>query len=72
MLMNDRLGVRLGHSAMSGQCPVCPKADVDPRSRDVAKSLALRSASFKMPSPERIAAALKKHKMEVLEAPGTA
>jgi hypothetical protein len=34
--------------------------------------LALRSASFKMPSPERIAAALKKHKMEVLEAPGTA
>jgi hypothetical protein len=23
--------VGLGHSAMSAQCPVCPKADVDPR-----------------------------------------
>src|SRR5262249_36019780 len=28
---------RLGHSAMSAQCPVCPKAHVDPRSRDVAQ-----------------------------------
>lgn len=28
---NDRLGVKLGHSAMSAQCPHCPKADVDPR-----------------------------------------
>jgi hypothetical protein len=24
-------GVRLRHSAMSAQCPHCPKADVDPR-----------------------------------------
>jgi hypothetical protein len=27
----------LGHSAMSAQCPVCPKADVDPRSCNVAQ-----------------------------------
>jgi hypothetical protein len=31
MLSNDQLGVKLGHSAMSAQCPHCPKADVDPR-----------------------------------------
>jgi hypothetical protein len=31
MLSNDQLGVKLGHSAMSAQCPDCPKADVDPR-----------------------------------------
>jgi hypothetical protein len=56
-----------------------PKADIDRRHWHVrlvpqpeVRGLALRSASFKMPSPERIAAALKKHKMEVLEAPGTA
>jgi hypothetical protein len=30
-------GSELGHSAMSAQCPVCPKAEVDPRSCDVAK-----------------------------------
>src|SRR5262249_18749472 len=29
--------VKLGHSAMSAQCPVCLKVDVDPRSRDVAQ-----------------------------------
>jgi hypothetical protein len=29
MLSNDQLGVKLGHSAMSAQCPHCPKADVD-------------------------------------------
>jgi predicted Zn-ribbon and HTH transcriptional regulator len=29
--MCDRCGVTLGHSAMSAQCPHCPKADVDPR-----------------------------------------
>jgi hypothetical protein len=37
MLSNDQLGVKLGHSAMSAQCPHCPKADVDPRIVDVAK-----------------------------------
>jgi hypothetical protein len=31
------LSVKLGHSAMSAQCPVCLKVDVDPRSRDVAQ-----------------------------------
>jgi hypothetical protein len=31
MLSNDQLGVNFGHSAMSAQCPHCPKADVDPR-----------------------------------------
>jgi hypothetical protein len=28
MLSNDQLGVKLGHSAMSAQCPHCPKADM--------------------------------------------
>jgi hypothetical protein len=58
---------------------VALKADQNASPRHVAqvpqpevRGLALRSASFKMPSPERIATALKKHKMEVLEAPGTA
>src|SRR5262249_54079374 len=29
--LKSALGLRLGHLAMSAQCPVCPKADVDPR-----------------------------------------
>jgi hypothetical protein len=31
------VSVRFGHSAMSAQFPHCPKADVDPRSCDVAQ-----------------------------------